>query len=381
MPSRTRVLRIFLALSLVAGPPAVGAATFCVGTVAELRAALQSAQAAGDDEVRIRTGTYAVDATLVYNAVQPGWLSVLGGYFEAGGLPCGGRTTNAGATVLDGQGQRQIMILGHQPPAGTTSGARIYVENLTFANGVGSGFQRGGGLNAFMIPASATNELWLENLVFRNNSGYFAGGLNASVANGMIRVANSLFDANSAPDTVFAHAALGISSSLPSYGNAILVANSTFARGRCLGNVGGPRGCGISIFVGSGLNAAIVNSAFHDNDIADLTSQVASPTGAERILIRDSLLPVAIGDPQRVVERPITGDPRFVDFPGGDLTPREDSPLVDRGMLPLPGAYPTLNGFDVAGGLRNRFGGIDVGALERQTLDPVFRDGFESLAP
>jgi hypothetical protein len=368
-------------LALLHATAPAQAATFCVGTVAELRSALTAAQAAGDDEIRIRAGTYAVDATLLYNSTLPGWLVIGGGYTEGGGLPCGARSLSAGATVLDGQGQRQIMILAHQPPAGTTSSMRMFIENLSFANGIGSGFQRGGGLNVFLLPSSAVNELWLENLVFRGNSGHFAGGLEASVANGMIRLVNSLFDSNSAPDSVFGHAALGVNASPAAYGNAIVVANSTFTRGRCLGNTGGPRGCGLSIAVGTGLNAAVANSVFHDNPISDLNAWVFSPNGTERLTVRDSLLPVDISSPPLTLERPVTGDPRFVDAAAGDFNLREDSPLIDRGALPIPGAYPQFNGFDVAGGIRNRFGGIDTGALERQSLDRVFANGFENLPP
>jgi hypothetical protein len=380
-PPHAARLAVLGALVLLHASAPASAATYCVGTVAELRSALTAAQAAGDDEIRIRTGSYAVDSTLIYNSTLPGWLVIGGGYMEGGGLPCGARSLNAGSTVLDGQGLRQIMILAHQPPAGTTSSTRMVVDNLSFANGVGSGFQRGGGLNVFLLPDSAVNELWLENLVFRGNSGYFAGGLNASVANGMIRLVNSLFDSNSAPDSVFGHAALGVSASPPAYDNAIVVANSTFARGSCLGNTGGPRGCGLSIFTGTGLSAAIANSVFHDNAIADLTTQITAPTGTERVTVSDSLMPVDIGNLPRTIERALTGDPRFVDVTAGNFTPREDSALIDRGMLPIPGAYPQFNGFDVAGGFRNRFGGIDVGALERQSVDRVFADGFESLSP
>jgi hypothetical protein len=375
-----RILGLALLLGSAALPRPVDAATYCVGSVAELRSALFSAQAAGDDEIRLRTGTYPVDATLLYNSTQPGWLVIAGGYSEGGGLPCGARTLNAGATVLDGQSQRQIMILAHQPPAGTTAGMRMYVENLTFANGRGSGFQRGGGLNAFLQPASAVNELWLENLVFRNNSGYFGGGLDASVANGMIRLVNSLFDGNDAPDSAFGHAALGLSASPSAYGNGIVVANSTFARGRCLGNTGGPRGCGLSIFTGTGIHSAIANSVFFDNPIADLTTQVTAPNGTERVTVTDSLMPVDIGNLPRTIDRPISGDPGFVDAATGNFGLREDSPLVNRGALPIPGAYAQFNGFDVAAGQRNRFGAIDVGAIELQALDAVFRDGFEDVA-
>lgn len=383
MPCPNVLLRLAAVglLGLAALTRPVMAATFCVGTVAELRSALIAAQASGDDEIRIRAGTYAIDATLVYNTTQPGWLVIGGGYSEGGGLPCGARSLDAGATVLDGQGQRQIMILAHQPPAGTAASTRMYVENLTFANGVGTAFQRGGGLNAFMLPASAVNELWLENLVFRGNSGYFGGGLDASVAHGMLRLVNSRFDSNSAPDSAFGHAALGVSSSPAAYGYAIVVANSTFTRGRCLGNTGGPRGCGLSIFTGTGLDSVVANSVFHDNPIADLTTQVVSPFGSERVVVRDSLMPVDIGNLPRSVERPLTGNPRFVDVAASDFTPREDSPLVNRGQLPIPGAYTQFNGFDVGGGLRNRFGGIDVGAIERQSLVRVFGDGFEAQVP
>jgi hypothetical protein len=370
-----------LALAATAAP--VAAATYCVGTVAELRAALQSAQAPGDDEIRIRTGTYLVDATLVHVTAQPGWLAVTGGWFEGGGLPCGGRTTRADATVLDGQGQRQVMVLSYQPGDASTSGARHFVDNLTFQNGVGTGFQRGGGLDIGLFGANATNEVWLENLVVRNSSGYFAGGINAYAANGYVRVVNSLFDGNSAPTTAGAHLAIVVNTSPSAYTRSVVVANSTFAGGTCAGNPGAgyTRGCGLAINMGATPTAEVANSAFFQNQIADLTVEAFGGSASNRIFVRDSLLPVANGTAPAVISSPVTGDPRFVDAAAGNFLPREDSPLLNRGVLPIPGPYTQFNGFDVAGGLRNRLGAIDVGAFELQNLDPVFRDGFEPPPP
>jgi hypothetical protein len=376
MQTRTRWLAL-LAWLVVGQAPA---ATFCVGNATELQAALSAAQAAGDDEIRLRTGVYLVANRLLYATANPGWLVLTGGYLESGGLPCGARVTDAGATVLDGQGAVQIMLLSYQPGDASTSATRFYIENFTLRNGVGSGFQRGGGLDISLTGANATNEIWLDNLVVRNNSGYFAGGINASVANGYIRVVNSLFDANSAPTTAAAHAAFVVNASPAAYGRAVVVANSTFARGTCAGNPGSgyTRGCGISINFGTGLTAEIANSVFHQNQIADLTAESGfTPNGNERVFVRDSLLPLANGTMPRTIATPVTGDPLFADASSGNFLPQEASPLVNRGVLPIPGAYIQYNGFDVGGGLRNRFGAIDVGALERQALDSVFRDGFE----
>ena len=382
--NRISTVNALLGASLLAiSATSAMAATYCVGTVAELRGALSAAQAAGDDEIRIRAGTYLVDSTLTHVTNQPGWLVLVGGYVDSGGLPCGARVLQAGATVLDGQGQRQVMVLSYQPGDASTSGARYYVENLTFQNGVGSGFQRGGGLDIGLFGANATNEAWLENLVVRNSSGYFAGGINANVANGYVRVVNSLFDGNSAPTTAAGHLAITVNASPAAYTRSVVVANSTFARGTCAGNPGAgyTRGCGLAINMGGTPTAEVANSVFFQNQIADLTVEAFGGNANDRIFVRDSLLPVANGTAPAVISSPLAGDPRFVDTAAGDFTPREESPLLNRGVLPIPGPYPQFNGFDVTGGLRDRLGAIDVGAIELQNLDPVFRDGFEPTAP
>jgi len=366
-------------VALIAQPAL--AAQLCVGTTAELRAALQTAQAsAADDEIRMRVGTYAIDSTLFYVNQVGGWLVVVGGYQDGGGLPCGARVLNAGATVLDGLGVRNIMVLSYQPPAASTTGVRIYIDNLTFRNGVGTGFQRGSGLNISVTGANANNEVWLENLVFRNNSGYFAGGLDVYAVNGLVRVVNSLFDGNQAPDTAFGHLAINVLATAPAVDRAIVVVNSTFANGTCAGSAGTgyTRGCGIYFGLGTGLSGEIANSVFWNNAIADVTieSNVAN-NGSERGFLRDTLAATVNGNVTRVVSSAISGDPQFVDAAAGNFQLLESSPLVNRGVLPIPGSYPQFNFHDVAGAVRNRFGAIDVGAFELQTLDPVFRNGFE----
>lgn len=359
-------LALFATLSI---SPAAQAATFCVGTPAELAQALTSAAGtAADDEIRIRTGTYSAPQTLVYNATTAGWLYLSGGW-QAG---CTTQSLNAHDTVLDGGGQRQIMVIQYLPGAAPPAVPRFLVSNLSFRNGMGATNVRGGGLN-FFTNSQTHVELFIDNVVFADNTASWGGALAASVSTGVIRVVNSLFMNNAAPTTSFGHAALGATSTPSLVG--ILVMNSTFVNGTCLGNTGGARGCGIGINVGAGARADVLNSVFHNNAITDITpAGLAGELGSGTVNFSYSLVPEYHTTIMPNISNPITAAPGFVDPANNDFRLRDDSALIDRGLATVP-LYSPLT-YDLDGNLRTFGSAMDVGAFEKR-LDAVFRNGFE----
>lgn len=381
MPRPIRFCAVLISLCLSLFTDRSHAATYCVGSVAELRSAVQAAMTnPGDDEIRIRQGVYAIDATIILTTAQPGWLSIIGGYSAGNGLPCGAFSGNARSTVLSGGGLRQILVIGYVPGDASTSGARYLFTNFTLRDGAGSGFERGGGLNVSMSGANADNELWIDNLYVAGNSGYFAGGINAFVAYGMVRVTNSHFDNNSAPGTSSAHLAIVANAAHPAYTRAVVIANSTFTRGRCAGSagIGYTRGCGVGVGLAAPLKLEVANSVFFDNQINDLSvegSVGAPPT--EQAFISRSQVPIYNGTVAYTVSGAISAAPLFVDPANGNFRLRENSPLVNSGALPLPGNYPALNGYDLDGNQRVRLGTVDVGAYELQQLEAIFAGSFE----
>ena len=131
MPHLFRIAMPALILASVAAP-AVHAAEYCVGSVAELDTALLVASLPTGQPtiVKLRQGTYAVAQSRLaalsdYNALQ-----LLGGY----GADCATRTPNPANTILDGGGQtiRGLNMRGN-----------LLVEGLRFRNM--TGYSSGGG--------------------------------------------------------------------------------------------------------------------------------------------------------------------------------------------------------------------------------------------
>lgn len=374
MKNRLRgiLLPILFALPL---PLTVQAAVYCVTNSTELQQALtQAAASSADDEIRLLRGVYTAQQTFTYIASTSGWLYINGGWEQVGNNNCGQRNPSAAMTILDGAGQRQVLNLFHSPPADSTSATRFIVENLSFRSGVGEGFVRGGGLSMYSSAESHT-EFFLDNLIIANNSGYFGGGASLTVQNGLIRIANSLFSNNSAPTSAFGHAAINVPRTSASSG--LVIANSTFANGTCLGNTGGQRGCGLGIGIGGTVRMDLVNSLFDNNALSDLSVEgmVAAGLGVGNAHYSYSRVPVSDGSLVPTVSNALVGDPRFVDAPNQDFRLRDDSPFINRGLAAVP-LYPA-NSFDLAGNLRVRFGALDAGAYENQTWDFIFSNGFQ----
>lgn len=356
-----------LAMTLAMAPiTGAGAAVYCVSNPTELQSALSAAAASSsDDEVRLVRGFYGPAQTLVYNSQNPGWIFVLGGY-DAG---CSGRSGSAWTTVLDGGLARQVLQMTFNPPGATAQGPRIGVDNFTVQNGVAAGFTRGGGI-ALASYGTAQAELWVDNLIVHNNSGYFSGGVDLYAERGLIRVANCLFDANTAPSSAFGHLATVVNHTEAVNGTGVIIVNSTFVNGSCAGE--GGRGCGISLSLPTGIRADVINSVFWNNAISDLNIENSLTTGGSAF-IDYSVVGAITGNMAPTITHPISGDPGFVDGVGGDFHLRDNSTLINRG-LGVPPFY-SFNGFDIDGNLRVRSGALDVGAYENQTM--MFGNGFE----
>lgn len=345
------------------------AATYCAASVAELQNALSAAAATIDyDEVRLVRGTYSNPNPFVYNSANAGWI-FLGGGWNPG---CTARSLDASTTVLDGGGTHQVLQLAYTVQGPAASAPRLSVYNLTVRNGAGQGFVRGGGIAmASFAEAPAQAELFLDNVIVRDSSGYFAGGVDLYARRGLLRVSNSLFADNSAPTSALAHLALTVNGTEAANGQAIIVVNSTFVNGTCAAS--GGRGCGIGFILDTGLRADILNSAFANNAVSDINSEKPIGTTGGSVFVDSSLVNATSGNLAPVFTRPVAGSPGFVDAAAGDFRPRDDSPLLNRG-LGVPNFYG-YESYDLDGNQRVRNGVLDVGAYENQAF--VFANGFE----
>jgi len=367
-PPFIAALRIPLLLALLFGVAKAHAETYCAASVGEFQNALSAAAATIDyDEIRLVRGTYANPNTFVYGSANRGWMFIGGGW-EPG---CTARVYDASATVLDGGGTHQVLQMAYTVTGSTAFAPRFTVDNLTVQNGLGSGFVRGGGISmASFAAAPAQAELFIDNVIVRNSSGYFAGGVDLYAERGLARVVNSLFVGNSAPTSAFGHLSITINGSEAGNGQCTIIANSTFVDGTCASS--GGRGCGIGVSASNGLRVDVLNSVFANNVTSDINIETYG-TAAGTAFVDSSLVGTTGGTITPTITRAITGPPGFVDAAAGNFRLRNDSPLLNRG-LGVPAFYG-YNSFDLDGAQRVRNGVLDVGAFENQPF--VFANGFE----
>lgn len=349
-------------------------ATWCVHDSTELRQALaDAATSPEDDDIRVREGVYVDDGAFAYISRNAASLSISGGWYSDGSGDCAQMRVDASRTVIDGGGVRQALRIYHMPPAGATQAASLSVANLSLRNGFGdpATFQRGGGLDMNSL-SDAWTELHLDNLIVAGNDGYFAGGANLYAKNGSVRIAGSLFDANRASTSSSAQASIS-TNTIPGVAQNVVIAHSTFARGRCAELSG--RGCGVRVGLVSGAHLDVLDSLFFDNAGTDLDIEGSIQLGDGSASADSSLVAHVGGSLPLDAQRALAGDPRFVDAVNGDFRLRDDSAFIHLELAPIP-AY-AFDAIDLDGSLRSRFGAADPGAYENQTWDFLFADGFD----
>lgn len=373
-----RAAGALLAFAAFAATDVASAAIYCVRNESELQQALNDAAASGnDDEIRIREGAYtAFSQSFRYTATTTGWLVISGGWTTVDGVDCVGQGRDASRTILEGAGQRSVLRITHLAAEGATRAPSVFVQNLSLRNGRGdeAAFERGGALDVSGY-SDHYMEIRLDNLIVADSSGYFGGGANLYVKNGVIRVLNSLFAGNRSETVATGHLTTTVVATEAGTSPAVTIANSTFVGGRCPGQ--GSRGCGVSAGLPEGVRLDVVNSLFFDNEISDLNIEGMSVIGLGNgeAHADHSLIGTVSGNLPLDATNLLSGDPRFVDAANGDYRLRDDSPFINQGLAAVPLTQPPL-AHDLGGSPRTRFGAMDPGAYENQTWDFIFRDGF-----
>lgn len=364
---------IALAACAAFAAPSIGRAdVYCVGTEGELRQALAAAAASdADDQIRLRGGTYAATQTFTYPAATSGWLELSGGWIDENGVPCARSSRRAGDTVLDGLGERQVFNLYYDPAVPPATAPRFVLAHLSVRNGLGAGFTRGGGLS-LQSNSEGPAEIRLDNVAVTGSSGYFGGGAHLYLKKGLLRITNSLFANNDAPESAYGHAAITVLGGDTAY--SVMIVNSTFAGGRCAGQ--GSRGCGIGAGLGAGAHMAVVNSLFDDNALSDVSMEGLAVIGLGNgsVAYDHSRVPVSSGTLAPTISAPLEDEPHFVG--ASDFRLADDSPLLDRGRGLIP-IFP-LGDADLDGRPRLRYAALDPGAYENQTWDTLLTDDFET---
>ena len=336
-------------LGLLLTPAVLPAATYCVGTRAELESALAQSSGDGvDDLILLKAGAYALTTTLRANLLAGENLGLSGGWQNAFG-PCAVQGLDASASVLDGQGQRPVLSI--EGSGGTND---IVVSNLTIANGLrtaGDNSVRAGGLTVYAQP-NHTGSILVERVRFLGNSAAMPGAALAIVSRDDFVVRNNLFFGNSAP------AATGML--LEAAGNGHVVNNTL--RGNTATS---PATSSVSIaFVYAPASQYLLsNNLMWANVVPGQDDLFAT---SQTVLFSNNI-EVQGGAAAAVSVGNTALDPQFAPDSSGRLL--ASSPLVNRGIT---GALGGIGSLDLDARPRAT-GQVDIGAYELQE----FRNGFE----
>lgn len=313
-----------------ASPSAHAVQTYCVGTVAELRTALDQAEIDGDDSrVDLRTGTYNFTSQLRYDTdlesfVPPGSLTIEGGY-SAG---CASRVDDASLTVLHSDSGQPFLM--------QTTTSTVVLKTLTIDQ-----------TEVFFNGHIPSNSCSSSNLKFESRRLHMIGGtLNASSPCHDIVFRDSLFT----------NAADGVALFVYMRGNdddvttTLTMVNNTVAEGRlqllscCDYQSAAFLYNNVFRNAGTEISAEATNVLALNNRYDSLVFSAGSSGLSAGILIPGSANNVAT-------------NPNL----GVDYRPNVSSAMIDSGTSTVPGGLLSI---DLYGGPRVIGSEVDRGALE-----------------
>jgi hypothetical protein len=348
--------RVALLLGLSLATPA-GAASFCVETAAELRAALNAAQFNDEDDlIRLKVGTFypaSGGAVAPYQTVSERALTLRGGYSDVGNFPCAVLTGKPSDTLLAGGGERQgVQFVG---TAGSI--ARLTVQNLTITSGEGG---RGG--NMAIGGEGFAGDVTIERIHFHNGNAAYGGALYVETS-GTLTLRNSVFRDNRATGDVAA-AVIAVQHAEASTPR-VFIGGNTVVRNRCSSIA--PPSCAVGgiALVGSA-RAAVYNNAFALGDGPDLVFDGT-------VVLLHNALDDYDGVPETARGNLIGVEPRFVDPGNYNFRIAYSSPLREAGTSEFD-----LGSLDADGKPRLHDERHDIGAYENGEY--LFRDGFDDEA-
>lgn len=337
---------ILLFASLSTAEP-TRAATFCVGTVAELEAAMVTARTNGEsDTIRVRQGTYALASSLdlgFFSGEDDGKsLSLIGGHISfLGGCPR--LSLDPSTTVLQEEG---VWAIRWEPNHGPSNPAVVYrIEGLTFDDA------------SVLLADNATSSNYRFELVGNRIHGNGGSAVRVTLKgeSSTARIVNNLFDDNIGLGTGV------LEVTLTSTTATAQVVHNTFANNeQASGHEAFDAFCSVAGSV------SIENNLFWNNQPLDLSLE---PICISTVGFNN--LPSLVGSPDFGCCN-VDLDPAFEDAAAGNYRLSFGSAVRNLGDLAPDGGLPA---FDLEGNPRLDGALPDLGAYE---VPWIFADGFES---
>lgn len=350
-----RVIFLIAAASLATASAPLRAATFCVGTAAELQTAFATAGNNGEgNTIKLRSGTYLAPTVngFFYNRVAgSGDLDIEGGWDAT----CATHTAQASLTTLDGQSTYRVLHVGVSGDAQ----AKLTLRYLTLVHGMTTA-----GGDPAALWASTPGELRVENCRLRLNHADAGPGYGIAT---LQTVAGPVYFNN---NVVANNSALGVDYVI----RFDLASGSPGATFNLVGNT-------IADNAFDATDATSGAILLRPDASAALANNIVWGNGGSAFAQNIPLHPLMLNNDVDVLNAyPAAGsagnlsaDPHFVNVNNHHLA--DGTPLFNAGASDPPGGLGT---FDLDGYVRVMFGAVDIGAYELQSVpNTIFDDGFE----